>query len=53
MKSYNRVMAGKQSVYARRCFDEGFVGVDYGIRENLAGKLPDPAKAFATGSVSA
>ncbi|WP_224772670.1 endonuclease NucS domain-containing protein [Pelagicoccus enzymogenes] len=46
MKSYNRVMAGQQSVYSDRCYKEGFIGVDYGIREDLTGRLPDNWREF-------
>lgn len=46
MKNYLRVMLGKGSIYAQRCFEEGFIGTDYGIRQDLTGKLPDEWRAF-------
>ena len=41
MKAYNRVMAGRQSVYAEQCFSEGFIGIDYGIHTDLSDRLPE------------
>jgi restriction system protein len=41
MKLYNRIMAGAQSANADQCFQEGFIGVDYGIEVNLTGRLPE------------
>ncbi|MCH6256548.1 endonuclease NucS [Puniceicoccaceae bacterium K14] len=46
MKSYNRVMAGRQSVFAEQCFKEGFIGVDYGMDIDLTGRLPENWKDF-------
>jgi len=46
MKSYNRVMAGKGSAYAKQCFDEGFIGIDYGIDVDLSGRLPENWREF-------
>ena len=46
MKNYFRVMLGKGSAFAEQCFAENFIGVDFGIAENLAGKLPDEWRAF-------
>ena len=39
-------MAGRQSAHAERCYKEGFIGVDYGIREDLTGRLPDNWREF-------
>lgn len=39
-------MAGRSSIHAQRCFDEGFIGIDYGIDMDLTGKLPDNWRAF-------
>ena len=47
MKSYNRIMAGKQSIHAGKCFAEGFIGVDYDFDLNLTGHLPENWKAFS------
>ena len=46
MKAYNRVMAGRQSMYAAQCFQDGFIGVDYGIAVDLTGHLPENWKDF-------
>lgn len=46
MKNYLRVMLGKGSMYAQKCVEEGFIGTDYGIRQDLTGKLPDEWRLF-------
>jgi restriction system protein len=46
MKSYFRVMLGKRSKYAEKCFADGFIGADFGISEDLTGKLPEQWRAF-------
>jgi len=46
MKSYYRVMLGRKSIYADECFAGNFIGVDFGITEDLTGKLPDEWRAF-------
>lgn len=46
MKNYNRIMAGKKSMYAEQCFREGFIGVDFGIALDLAGRLPEKWQEF-------
>lgn len=46
MKNYNRVMAGKGSVHAKQCFEEGFIGIAYGIEEDLTNRLPDRWREF-------
>ena len=46
MKQYNRIMAGSKSVYAEECFQDGFVGVDYGFRIDLSDRLPDRFQDF-------
>jgi len=46
MKSYNRVMAGKGSTFAARCFDEGFIGIDYGFDLDLSSRLPENWRDF-------
>jgi restriction system protein len=46
MKSYYRVMLGRKSVHAEQCFAENFIGVDFGITEDLTGKLPEEWRAF-------
>ena len=46
MTQYNRVMAGAKSVHAAECVQEGFIGVDYEINEDLSDKLPDNWREF-------
>jgi restriction system protein len=46
MKNYVRVMLGRKSAHAAECFDSGFIGADFGITENLAGRLPDEWRSF-------
>jgi restriction system protein len=46
MKSYYRVMLGKGSKHAVDCFAEHFIGADFGIHQDLSGKLPDVWRAF-------
>jgi restriction system protein len=46
MKSYYRVMPGSKSIHAESCFTGGFIGADYGIHQDLTGKLPDEWRAF-------
>lgn len=46
MKGYYRVMLGKQSVYARECFEAGFIGADIGVQEGLTGRLAEDWRAF-------
>jgi restriction system protein len=46
MKNYYRVMLGKGSVHADDCFAGGFIGVDFGINEDLSRKLPDEWREF-------
>lgn len=46
MKNYYRVMLGRKSVHAADCFAGGFIGADFGIRENLSGKLGDNWRDF-------
>lgn len=46
MKDYYRLMLGPGSVNATDCFTGSFVGVNYGIHEDLTGRLPDEWRAF-------
>jgi restriction system protein len=43
---YYRVMPGRGSAHAQACLEGGFIGTDYGIHEDLTGKLPDNWRAF-------
>jgi len=40
MKTYHRLMLGKRSAHAGTCFAGNFIGADFGIAEDLTGKLP-------------
>jgi len=46
MKSYFRVMLGQKSVHAEECFAGNFIGTDFGIKQDLTGKLPDDWRVF-------
>jgi restriction system protein len=46
MKSYYRVMLGRGSIHAAECFAGNFIGVDFGIAQDLTQKLPDEWRAF-------
>lgn len=46
MKAYYRVMLGRKSVHAAECLSGGFIGADYGIDQDLTGKLPDEWRQF-------
>jgi len=46
MKNYYRVMLGKGSKYAAECFAGNFIGADFGIHQDLSGKLPEDWRAF-------
>jgi restriction system protein len=46
MKSYYRVMLGQKSVHAEECFAGNFIGVDFGINQDLTHKLPEEWRAF-------
>ena len=46
MKSYYRIMLGKQSAYAQDAFDEGIVGIHEDFIGDLTGRLPDDWRTF-------
>ena len=46
MKSYFRLMLGRKSVHSAECFAGGFVGTDFGIHEDLTGKLSEEWRTF-------
>lgn len=46
MKNYYRVMLGRRSAHAEACFRVGFIGADYGIEQDLSGRLPDEWREF-------
>jgi restriction system protein len=45
-RSYYRVMLGGKSAHAAECLAGGFLGTDFLVRENLAGKLPEDWRPF-------
>ena len=46
MTQYYRLMLGKASAHVAESVDGGFIGADYGIREDLTGKLSEDWRAF-------
>ncbi|WP_436717013.1 endonuclease NucS domain-containing protein [Roseiconus lacunae] len=46
MKNYYRVMLGRKSVHSAVCIEGDFIGADYGIEEDLTGKVPDQWRDF-------
>lgn len=46
MKSFYRIMLGQKSAHASECFAGGFIGADFGIPEDLSGKLPEEWREF-------
>lgn len=46
MKNYYRLMLGRKSIHAQACFEGGFAGTDFGIHQDLTGKLPDTWRPF-------
>lgn len=46
MKNYYRIMLGKGSVHAQECVAGNFIGTDFGIHQDLTGKLPGKWRDF-------
>ena len=46
MSNYYRVMLGSKHRHAAECLAGGFIGTDFGIHEDLSGKLPDAWREF-------
>lgn len=46
MKRYNRIMLGRGGKYTEECIAGGYIGADFGIREDLTNNLPDTFKMF-------
>ena len=44
---YNRVMPGAKSVYIEECIKDGFIGVDFDLKEDLSSHLTDDFKLFS------
>ena len=45
-KQYNRIMLGKGGIYADECKQQGYIGADFGIHEDLSANLTKDRKAF-------
>jgi len=43
---YNRIMPGAKSAYVDKCLNEKFIGVDFGITEDISDYLSDDIKPF-------
>ncbi len=46
MRSFYRLMLGRKSVHAAECFAGDFIGVDFGVDQDLTGKLPEEWRKF-------
>lgn len=46
MKRYFRVMLGAKSIHAQECRNQGFIGADFGIRQDLTNSLPENWREF-------
>jgi restriction system protein len=46
MTQYNRIMAGAGGLHATECVQDGFIGVDYQIAQDLTNDLPDNFREF-------
>ena len=46
MRNFYRLMLGAKSKHAEACFAGGFVGVDFGLHQDLTGQLPSEWRAF-------
>jgi len=46
-------MLGRNSIHTQTCVAEDFIGADYGIRQDLTGKLPADWRAFNQEFISA
>jgi restriction system protein len=46
IRNYYRIFAGAKSVYTQQCREQGFIGADWGIHQDLTNHLPDEWKTF-------
>lgn len=46
MKNYFRIMLGRKSAYAAEALKGNFIGADFAVATDLAGKLPEDWKVF-------
>ena len=44
--NFYRVMLGRKSIFEDECISGGFIGVDFGIEEDLSFRLPDKWRDF-------
>jgi restriction system protein len=51
VKGYYRVRLGKGGADADECLADGFIGTDFGIREDLSRRLPDDWRTFNRGFI--
>lgn len=46
MKKYNRIMLGRGSKFASMCREEGYIGANFEIYQDLTGHLPENWRDF-------
>lgn len=46
MSKFVRIMLGKGSTHAEECFEGGFIGVDFDLKQDLTDKLPENWREF-------
>ena len=46
MKKYNRIMLGRGSKFASMCREEGYIGANFEIFQDLTGHLPENWRDF-------
>lgn len=46
MKEFYRVMLGRGSMYAQECREQGFIGANFDIQQDLSGHLPEDWREF-------
>jgi restriction system protein len=46
MKEFYRVMLGRGSIYAQECREQGFIGADFDIQQDLTHELPEDWREF-------
>lgn len=44
IRNYYRIFAGAKSVYSQQCLEQGFIGADWGIHQDLSNSLPEDWK---------
>jgi restriction system protein len=46
MKKYYKVVLGRGSIYADDCINNGYIGVDFDVKQDLTNDLPDNWRDF-------